>query len=75
MDKLAYNVEEAAQAIGCGTTKLYQTIKSGDLKARKLGKRTFILKEDLGAFLSNLRSMHSDSHSSADQPNDGGAAR
>lgn len=49
------SIEEARAAIGLGRTKIYQLINSGELKARKIGKRTVILKEDLEAFLSNLQ--------------------
>lgn len=47
-------IEEACSAIGIGRTKLYQAINSGDLKAKKYGKRTIILKSDVDAFLGQL---------------------
>ena len=52
--KLAYSIEEVSSITGLGRTKLYQIINSGDLKSRKIGKRTLVLKEDLETFLTNL---------------------
>ena len=55
MHALSYTIEEVQIATGLGRTKLYQIINSGELKARKVGKRTIILKDDLEAFLNNLQ--------------------
>lgn len=52
--QLSLSIEETKKATGFGRTKLYQAINSGALKAKKYGKRTVILKEDLEEFLSNL---------------------
>jgi len=52
--KEAYSIEDVIKATGLGRTKIYQIIGSGDLKARKVGKRTIILKGDLAYFLDNL---------------------
>ncbi len=51
---LSYSTDQASKIVGIGKTKLYQAINSGDLKARKFGKRTIILRDDLDAFLANL---------------------
>jgi len=59
MEALSLSVQEASQMAGVGLTKLYQLINSGELKARKLGKRTFVLKSDLEDFLNNLDSYPS----------------
>ena len=56
MTQLSLSIEEARAATGLGRTKLYQLINSGELKARKIGKRTIILRDDLDAFLSGLES-------------------
>jgi excisionase family DNA binding protein len=50
----ALSIAEACAAIGIGRTKIYEAIGQGSLKARKLGKRTIILKDDLRAFLAAL---------------------
>lgn len=54
--KLSYSIEEVHAVTGLGKTKLYQLINTEKLKARKIGKRTIILKDDLEAFLANLES-------------------
>lgn len=56
---LTMSIEETRAATGLGRTKLYQLINNGELKARKIGKRTVILKDDLEAFLKNLPSYNS----------------
>jgi hypothetical protein len=43
----AYTIEEATRIATCGRTLLYAAIKSGSLKARKMGRRTIILDADL----------------------------
>lgn len=53
-DVLAYSVEGAAAAARLGRTKIFEAIKAGKLRARKDGRRTVILKEDLTAFLRAL---------------------
>ncbi|MBK9585805.1 MAG: helix-turn-helix domain-containing protein [Alphaproteobacteria bacterium] len=52
--QLTMSIEETRAATGLGRTKLYQLINAGELKARKIGKRTIILQDDLNQFLSNL---------------------
>jgi len=41
---------------GIGRTKVYEAIATGSLKARKCGKRTLILRDDLRRFLASLPS-------------------
>jgi excisionase family DNA binding protein len=48
------SIAEACTVAGIGRTKIYQAIASGQLTARKYGKRTIILRRDLQAFLSAL---------------------
>jgi excisionase family DNA binding protein len=50
----ALSIEETRAVTGIGRTKLYEAINSGELRARKLGKRTLILQSDLESFLSKL---------------------
>ena len=54
MTELSLSIEDACKITGIGRTKIYQAINSGKLKARKLGKRTIILKQDLEVFLDSL---------------------
>ena len=56
MTKLTLTIDEAQEISGLGRTKLYELLKSGELPARKLGKRTLILHADLEAFLAGLQS-------------------
>lgn len=53
---LAYSVAEAAKNSGIGRSKIYEAIKSQELRAKKQGRRTLILAQDLAAWLNNLPS-------------------
>ena len=53
-DKLAYHVNEAVGAGGGSRSEIYEALRRGDLKAKKRGRRTIILRDDLAAYLSNL---------------------
>jgi excisionase family DNA binding protein len=52
--KLSLSIEEAAEATGIGRSKLYEAMRDGLLQARKFGRRTIILRDDLERFLSAL---------------------
>ncbi len=52
--KIALSLDEATTYSNIGKTRLYQAINDGALKARKLGRKTLILRADLEDFLSNL---------------------
>jgi excisionase family DNA binding protein len=52
--KYAYSIKEVSEVTSIGRTSVYSYINRGLLKARKTGKRTIILKEDLDDFLQNL---------------------
>ena len=54
--KISLSIEEARDLTGIGRTNLYKAINIGALKARKFGKRTIILRDDLNAFLADLQS-------------------
>lgn len=51
---LAHTIENAARASTCGRTSVYTAINAGSLKARKIGRRTIILDEDLRRWLASL---------------------
>lgn len=53
-ERLAYTVDEAAQALSVGTTKIYELLANGELVGRKLGRRTVILREDLEEYAKRL---------------------
>ncbi|MCS3498670.1 excisionase family DNA binding protein [Bradyrhizobium japonicum] len=50
------SISEASAVAGIGRTKVYEAIATGSLKARKCGKRTLILRDDLRQFLASLPS-------------------
>lgn len=54
IDKFTYSVPEAVTMTGISRSLLYVEIAAGRLRARKLGRRTVILREDLQAFLKAL---------------------
>jgi hypothetical protein len=51
---LAHTIEGTARISKCGRTKIYGEIKLRNLKARKIGRRTIILDEDLRRWLASL---------------------
>ena len=51
---LALGIFEAARAAGVSRSTIFEEIKVGRLKARKAGRRTLILHEDLAAWLASL---------------------
>jgi excisionase family DNA binding protein len=52
--KLALSVEEAAKVSGVGRTMLFAEIRKGRITARKVGRRTIIMVDDLDAWLKAL---------------------
>jgi excisionase family DNA binding protein len=54
LDREGYSIPEASEKSGIGRTKLYKAISEGTLKARKCGKRTLILREELREYLLSL---------------------
>lgn len=59
MTRIAFSVKEAGKATDTGTTTLYDAINEGELKAKKLGRRTIILAVDLEKWLENLPDFQS----------------
>ncbi len=47
----ALNVEEAVAYSRIGRSTLYTALRNGELTARKVGRRTVILRQDLEAWL------------------------
>ena len=50
-EPIALQIPDAVKASGLGRSTLYRAIQDGKLPARKAGKRTLILVEDLRAFI------------------------
>ena len=53
-DKLAFHIADAVGAGAGSRSEIYEALRRGDLKAKKRGRRTIILREDLAAYLSSL---------------------
>lgn len=53
-NKFGLTVEDAADLSSIGRTKIFEAIKLGKLTARKDGRRTIILAEELQAYLKSL---------------------
>jgi excisionase family DNA binding protein len=51
---LAYSIAEACEVSRIGRTSIYEAISSRELIARKHGRRTVILADDLRRWLQNL---------------------
>lgn len=52
--KRALSIEETLEMVPFGWTLIYEALKNKRLMARKLGRRTLILVEDLERFLNDL---------------------
>ncbi|WP_163265619.1 helix-turn-helix domain-containing protein [Chelativorans alearense] len=52
--QIGMTIDDAVANSGIGRTKIFEAIKTGQLKARKFGRRTVILTEDLADFLKSL---------------------
>jgi excisionase family DNA binding protein len=48
------SITQAGAFLGCGRSLIYCLISSGDLPARKLGRRTVVLRRDAEALLERL---------------------
>ena len=56
--RIAYGVDEAAETVGIGLTKLREEIAAKRLRARKLGSRTIITRDDLVDWAARLPDVH-----------------
>ena len=54
--KLAHSIESVRRTTDLGRTFIYNAIRSGELEARKAGRRTIILDTDLRDWLARLPS-------------------
>ena len=56
--RIAYGMDEAAETVGIGLTKLREEIAAKRLRARKLGSRTIITRDDLVDWAARLPDIH-----------------
>ena len=56
--RISYSVHEAAETAGIGLTKLREEIAARRLRARKLGSRTIITRDDLESWAAALPDIH-----------------
>jgi excisionase family DNA binding protein len=54
IEKMAFSVDEAGIRAGLGRDAIYSAIKSGQLEARKAGRRTLITTDALRRFIERL---------------------
>ena len=54
MSNELYSIIEFSKITNICRTRVYELINTGQLKAKKLGKRTFITQEALDEFIENL---------------------
>lgn len=52
--KLAYSIGEFCETYSVGKSKFHELVKSGDLKAKKLGRKTLIRHEDAEDWIKSL---------------------
>jgi excisionase family DNA binding protein len=57
MNPLAYTITEACAAARAGRTAIYQAIREGALTARKRGRKTLILADDLRRWVESLAAI------------------
>jgi len=48
------SIPQAGNFLGCGRSLIYRLIRTGNLPARKLGRRTVVLRRDAEALLERL---------------------
>lgn len=58
-ERVSYSISDAVKVSGIGRTSVYEAIKAGRLQARKLGRRTLILKTDLHQWVAGLPAIKS----------------
>ena len=54
LEKIAYRPKELLALLPIGRSTLYAAIKRGDIRPRKFGRATLILRDDVADFLARL---------------------
>jgi excisionase family DNA binding protein len=63
---LAYGIKDFAAAVGISSTKIYEEIKSGRLRAKRIGGRTIISADDAAHYLSSLPALPAKAYSESE---------
>ena len=53
-DKLAFHIDQASYAGAGSRSEIYEALRRGELKAKKRGRRTIILRDELIRYLDTL---------------------
>ncbi|MGA8693936.1 MAG: helix-turn-helix domain-containing protein [Xanthobacteraceae bacterium] len=53
-EKRAFSIAEFCRRYGVGRTKVYEELRQGRLRARKIGRRTIVTKDDADDWLQQL---------------------
>jgi excisionase family DNA binding protein len=56
-EKLGLTIAESCALAGVGRTSIYAAIGEGELRARKHGRRTIVLRDDLRRWLESLPAL------------------
>jgi excisionase family DNA binding protein len=59
MERIALTIIEACQALSVSRTSLYEAIGRGELTARKRGRRTLVLVDDLRSWVEQFPTLKS----------------
>lgn len=54
VERLAFSIPAAAEVADTSRSEIYEALKCGALRAKKNGRRTIILRDDLMAYLASL---------------------
>jgi len=54
---LSYTIAESVNATGVSRSSIYRALKAGELQARKRGRRTLIMADELRRWLTNLPAL------------------
>jgi hypothetical protein len=68
----AYSIASVCAATSFGRTLIFAAIRNGDLKAKKVGRRTIILEADLSAWLNSRPDAGGSSALTSSHSNDRG---
>lgn len=53
-EKMAYHIDEAVEAGAGSRSEIYEALRGGTLCAKKRGRRTIILRDELARYLATL---------------------